>query len=134
VKWRYCANNPDSHRFPILASIPDGCVPPSLSSVRLTKVGQPRYTDFMRVVELRFLLALILVLLGATFIVGLNLGDDTDTMTLQGRTRRLPVNPEEKALASGGRQSSALHRLRTDSEGVPRSGASVIDLVCTLRC
>jgi hypothetical protein len=88
----------------------------------------------MRVVELRLLLALILVLLGATVIFGLNLGDDTDAMTLQGRTQPLPVNGEEKALISVGRPSSTLHRSRTDSEGTPRSSASVIDLVCVLRC
>ena len=88
----------------------------------------------MRVVELKPLLALILVLLGATVIFGLNLGDDTDAMTLQGRTQPLPVNGEEKALISVGRPSSTLHRSRTDSEGTPHSSASVIDLVCVLRC
>jgi hypothetical protein len=88
----------------------------------------------MCVVELRLLLALILVLLGATFIVGLNLGDDADRMTLQGRTQPVRANPEETTLTSVGRPSSALHRSRADSEIAPRSWATVIDLVCVLRC
>ena len=88
----------------------------------------------MRVVELRLLLALILALLGATVVVGFNFGDDADTMTLQGQTQPLRANPEEKTLASVRVMSSALHPSRADPEIVPRSGASVIDLVCVLRC
>ena len=88
----------------------------------------------MRVVELRFLLALILVLLGATFIFGLNLEYDADTMTLQGRTQPLPANLEEKTLTSEGLPSSPVHPSRRDSEVAPRSCAAVIDLGCVLRC
>ena len=90
----------------------------------------------MRAVELRLLLALVLVLLGATVIFGLNLGDDADTMTLQGRTRLLRVNREENTFTSASveRPSSTLNRSRTDSEMTLRSCGSVIDLVCVLRC
>jgi hypothetical protein len=88
----------------------------------------------MRVFELRFLLALILVLLGATVIVGLNLGDDDDTMALQGQTQRLLANPTEKTLTSVGLTSSTPRPSRADSEIAVRSGASTIDLVRVLRC
>ena len=88
----------------------------------------------MRVIELRLLLALILVLLGATIVVGLNLVDDADTMTLQARTQPLRANPEEKTLTSVGLTTSAPHPSRTDSEIALRSGVSMIDLVCVLRC
>ena len=86
----------------------------------------------MRVVEPRLLLALILVLLGATVIVGLNLEDDADTMILQGQMQPLRADAEKKTLNSV--PSSTLNPSRTGSEIVPRSGASVIDLVCVLRC
>jgi hypothetical protein len=85
----------------------------------------------MHVVERRVLLALVLVLLGATVIVGLSLGDD-DTMVLQGQNQPLRANPEERILNSVG--LPALHPSRTDSEIAPRSNASVIDLVRVLRC
>ena len=88
----------------------------------------------MRVVELRLLLALILVLLGATAVVGFNLGDDADTMALQGQTQPLGANPEKKTLTSVVPPTSALHPSRTDSEIAPRSCAAVIGLVCVLRC
>jgi hypothetical protein len=88
----------------------------------------------MRVVELRLLLALILVLLGATVIVDLNLGDDSDTMTLQVRTQSLRVSLKEKTLTSVGRPSSALNPSRTNSEIARRSCVSLIDLACVLRC
>jgi hypothetical protein len=88
----------------------------------------------MRVVELRLLLALILVLSGATVIVGLNLGADADPMTFQGRTQPLRANPEKKTLISVWFPSSALQPSRTDSEIAARSCASVIDLACILRC
>ena len=116
-----------------MAIVPDGRSPTWLSSVAVDKVAQPRYTNPMRVFEPRLLLPLILVLLGATIIVGLNLEDDADPMILQGQMQPLRANPEDKTLASVG-SSSALHPSRTDSEIVPRSGTSVIDLVCVLRC
>ena len=105
-----------------------------LSSLPVDKVGPPRYTRLMRVVELRVLLALVLVLLGTMVIVGLNLGDDADTMTLQGQTRPLRSNHQEKPLSAVRLPSWALHPSRTDSETAPRLCASVIDLVCVLRC
>jgi hypothetical protein len=85
------------------------------------------------VVELRLLLALILVLLGATVIGGLNL-EDADTMALQRHTQPLRATPKEKTLTPLGLPSSALHPSRTDSEIALRSGASVIDLLGVLRC
>jgi hypothetical protein len=85
-------------------------------------------------VELRLLLALILVLLGATVIVDLNPGDDADRMTLQGRTQPLCVNLDEKTQASVGRPSPALDPSHTNSDIAPRSCVSVIDLACVLRC
>ena len=85
-------------------------------------------------VELRLLLALLLVLLGATVIVDLNLGDDADTMTLQGRTQPLRVNLDEKTQISVGRPSPPLDPSRTNSKIAPRSGVSVSDLACVLRC
>jgi hypothetical protein len=88
----------------------------------------------MRVVELRLLLALIVVLLGATVMVGLNVGDDADTMTLQAQTQPLRANPNQKILSSAGLPSSALHPSRADSGTAPRTCASMIDLVCVLRC
>jgi hypothetical protein len=88
----------------------------------------------MRFLKLRLLLALILVLLGAAVIVDLNLGDDTDTMTLKGRTQPLRVNLEEKTLTSVGRPSPALDPSRTNSDIALRSCVSVIDLACVLRC
>ena len=87
----------------------------------------------MRMVGLRLLLVLILVLLGATVIV-VNLGDDTDTMTLQGRTQPLRVNLDEETQASVGRPSLAPDSSRTNSKIAPRSGVSVSDLACVLRC
>lgn len=98
------------------------------------KVGQPRYTDLMRVVELRLLLALILVLFGATGFVGLNVGDDDNPMAVQGQKQRQRADSEEKALTSVELPSSALHPSRTDSKIAPRSCASVLDLVCVRRC
>jgi hypothetical protein len=86
--------------------------------------------DFMRVV----VLALILMLLGATVIVGLNFEDDADTMTLQGRTQRLRVNLQKKTLSLVGRPSPNLDPSRTSSEIAPRSSASLIDFACILRC
>jgi hypothetical protein len=93
----------------------------------------------MRAVEPRLLLALILVLLGATVIVGLNLGDDDSQMALERemqalQTQPLRTNSEEKTLASVRLPSSAPRPSRTDSEIALRSCASVIDLVCVLRC
>ena len=89
----------------------------------------------MRVIELRLLLALILVLLGATVSFGLNLGDDAaDRMTLQDPTQRLRGNPEEKILTPVRLTSSARPPSRTDSAIARRSSTSVIDLVRALRC
>ena len=106
----------------------------SLASVRLTRWASHAIPEFMRMVELRLLLALILVLLGGTVIIDLNLGNDADTMTLQGRTQPLRVNLEEKTLTSVGRPSPALDAPRTNSDIAPRSCVSVIDLACVLRC
>jgi hypothetical protein len=88
----------------------------------------------MRGFQLRLLLALVLVLLGATLIVGINLDDDDSTMALVRQTQPLCANPEEKSLTAVGLPSSAQHPSPPDSEIAPRSGASVIDLVCVLRC
>ena len=52
------------------------------SWVGVDKVGRPRYKESMRGVELRLLLAIVVVLLGATLIVGLNFGEDDDAMAL----------------------------------------------------
>jgi hypothetical protein len=87
----------------------------------------------MCVVELRLLLALVLVLLGATVIVGLNFEDDDDTIALPGQTQTLRANSEEEIRSSVEIPSSALRPSRTDSEIAPRPRASVIDVV-VLRC
>ena len=87
----------------------------------------------MRVVELRFLPVLILALVGATFIFGLNLLEDADTTTVPG-PQPLHGNLGEKPLTSVGLASSLLHPSRTDSEDAPRTCAPVTDLVCVLRC
>lgn len=110
------------------------CSLPSLSSAAVDKACLSRYTHLMRVVQLRLLLAIILVLSGATVIVGLNLGSDADALSLQSRTQTLRANPEEQTLTSASLPSSVLHSSRTDSKIAPRSCASVIDLVCILRC
>jgi hypothetical protein len=107
---------------------------PSLASVRLTKRASHAIPEFVRMVELRLLLALILVLLGATVVVDLSLGDDADTMALQGQTQPLRVNLDEKTPASVGRPSPALDSSRTNPDIAPRSCVSVIDLACVLRC
>ena len=57
-----------------------------LSSLPVDKVGQPRYTRLMRVVELRVLMALVLVLFETMVIVGLISGISPSTMILQGQT------------------------------------------------
>jgi hypothetical protein len=116
------------------ASVPGGCSLPSLVSVRLTRWASHAIPEFMRMVELRLLLALLLVLLGATVIVDLNLGDDADTMTLQSRTQPLRVNLDEKTQISVGRPSPPLDPSRTNSDIAPRTCVSVMDLACVLRC
>ena len=117
------------------ATIADRCCPPSLSSVAVDKVGGARYTELMRLVELRLLLVLVLVLLGATVMVGLNLGDNDNTMAVQNQTQPLRARPEETTLISSiGLPSSAPHPSHRDPEISPRSDASVIALVCVLRC
>ncbi len=88
----------------------------------------------MRAAQLRLLLALVLVLLGATVIVGLNLGDDDTMMAMQGQTQTLRAKPEDKIAPSIGLVSSVSHQSRTQSEIALRPGVSVIDLVHVLRC
>jgi hypothetical protein len=88
----------------------------------------------MRGFQLRLLLALVLVLLGATVIVGVNLDDDDSTMALVRQTQPLCAHAEEEPLTSVRLSSSAQHLSPPDSEIAPRSSASVIDLVCVLRC
>jgi hypothetical protein len=88
----------------------------------------------MRVVELRLLLAIVVVALGATLIVSLNFGEDGDTMALVCQTQPLHVNPEERSRTSLDGPTSATRPSRTESEITVRSSASVIDLVCVLRC
>jgi hypothetical protein len=93
----------------------------------------------MRVIELRLLLAIVVVLLGATLIVGLNFGEDDDAMALLCQTQPLHVNSDERgrtslALSTPDRPTSAPRRSSTKSDVAARTGASVIDLVCVRRC
>jgi hypothetical protein len=86
----------------------------------------------MRRVELRLLLSLILVLVGAIVLVGLNVEYDADRMILHSQTQL--ANEEQKSLASVGILPSALPAPRTDLEIVRPVAASLIILVCILRC
>jgi len=88
----------------------------------------------MRAVEFRLLLAIVVVMLGATLIVGLNFSEDDDPMALVCQTQPMHVNSEERSCASLDGPTSAPPPSRTESEITIHSSASVIDLVCVLRC
>ena len=93
----------------------------------------------MRVIELRLLLAIVVVLMGATLIVGLNFGEDDDAVALLCQAQPLHVHPDERgrtslALPTTDRPTSAPRRASTKSDVTARSGASVIDRVCVRRC
>jgi hypothetical protein len=109
------------------------------SWVGVDKVSGPRYKESMRGVELRLLLAIVVVLLGATLIVGLNFGEDDDAVALLCQAQPLHVHPDERgrtslALPTTDRPTSAPRRSSTKSDVTARTGASVIDLVCVRRC
>jgi hypothetical protein len=113
-----------------------GTKPPKLVLTRW--VGHVK-RNAMRVVELRLLLAIVVVLLGATLIVGLNFGEDDDPMALVCQTQPLHVNAEERSrssldLLTSDLLTSAPRPARTESEITAGTSASVIDLVCVLRC
>jgi len=88
----------------------------------------------MRLVELRLLLLLILVLIGATVIVGADLENDAAMIPMRIRTQTPGANPERQSATSGKQSSSSVRQSRADAEIAARSGPSVIDLVHVLRC
>lgn len=110
------------------------CFPLGFRRLLLTRWAGHAKRNAMRVFELRLLLAIVLVLLGATVIIGLSFGEDDDTMAMVCQTQPLRANPEEKVSTSVELPSSALHPSRPESEITARTSASVIDLVCVLRC
>ena len=87
----------------------------------------------MRVFELRLLLAIILVLLGATVFLGMSLEDNSESVVLQNQTPPSHLNQQEKVLASE-RPASDLYLSRPTSEAVSRILRVSPDLVLILRC
>ena len=63
----------------------------------LTRWAGHAKRNAMRIVELRLLLAIVLVLLGATVIVGLNFGEDDDPMAWSARLNLCTETPRRKA-------------------------------------
>jgi hypothetical protein len=86
----------------------------------------------MRLDELRLLLALVLVLVGATVIVGVDLESDAAMMPLRVQKQPLGANSEQQFATFAGKRSSTIHGSRADSGIVPRSSSA--DLVHILRC
>lgn len=87
----------------------------------------------MRVLRFRFVLPLLVVLLGAMLMLGGILQDDADGMVLPGHAQSLRLNESAEATASiysplfAHRQTSAVREVR-------QSGMAVLDLVCVIRC
>src|SRR4029077_2639371 len=101
------------------------CFPPGFHRLLLARWEGQAKRNAMRVVEIRLLLAIVLVLLGATVIIGLGFGEDDDTMAMVCQTQPLRANPEEKVSNSVELPSSALHPSRPESEITVRTSASV---------
>ena len=87
----------------------------------------------MRAVKLRLLLLMILVVVGATVFVGMNIEDNTESVVLQTEAPPSPTSHQKKVFASK-QLVSDLGSSRPNSEAFLRMPRISIDLVPILRC
>jgi hypothetical protein len=101
--------------------------------VLIDKARQRRYIERMRAVKLRLLLLIILVVVGATVFVGMNLEDSSELGVLQTQVSPSLLSQQKKVFESK-QPASDVGSSRPNSEAFSRMPRLSLDLVPILRC